>query len=292
MRTTFRHRGIAGTAVVAAVTLSAACATGPGRGTSGTQPSRPPGSGTSSVGRAALPALRLWAGFPVNASPRPLVLTGQTINDPSTGFGSGDGRLAYLSGSFELATALPLGNRNSDGRQLITSSEALGALRSIGRGTRPGSTRLTITDVHLGTSTFSTDRGPRSLPAWNFTFAGVAHPASVLAVPAASRWPHPGMPTENGAQLGVTIPVGGHQATISFVGAHPGSGPCDAEYAVDVAQSATAASMSVRRLPNPKSSPTTVCDAVGYTRTLTVTLTPALGYRALVDSNGAAIPAT
>src|SRR4051812_40074406 len=49
-------------------------------------------------------ALGLWASFPVDAVPRPLVLTGPDVLDPASGFGSGNGKLAFISGDFELRT--------------------------------------------------------------------------------------------------------------------------------------------------------------------------------------------
>jgi len=249
-----------------------------------------PATGPTSIPSDIEPsALTLWAGFPVNASPRPLVLTGPAINDPSSGFPNGPDKIAYIVGNFDLGVALSAPAQTS-GEQLATAASALEMLRGTRTGGPPTDARLTITDVHLGTSTFSTDRGQRTLPAWIFAFAGVADPASVLAVPAADRWPHAGTPPLTSNLNGATIVGSGHEVIVSFVGSPPGSGPCEAEYTADVGQSATAVAISVRKLPNPNSTPTTMCTQVGYQRMVTVTLTSALGNRVVVDSKGAPIP--
>jgi hypothetical protein len=284
------HRLVACLCVTSATAVVAACA----------DPARPPrpASGGARPMSASLPiasnadsaALRWWARFPVNASPRPLVLTGPTINDPGPGFPDGDAKLAYLSGAIDLATALPAGTRTPNGQHIISASKAFTALRAMGSANKPGATRLTITGVRLGAGTFATDRGPRSLPTWDFTFAGMPQPAQVLAIPAADRWPRPGMPATDVAQFEATIAADGRHATISFTGAPPGTGPCQAQYSADITQSASAVLISVRMLTNPNTSPDTMCAAVGYARTLTVTLTPALGNRVLIDSKGNAAP--
>jgi len=162
----------------------------------------------------------------VKASPRPWVLTGPTINDPAAGFPNGDAKQAYLSGAMDLAIALPTGTRMPNGQHIITASKAFAKLRAMGAADQRGRTRLTITEVRLGSGTFSTDRGPRSLSTRDFFLTGLPQPAQVLAIPAADRWPRPGMPATDVAQFHATIAAGGRQATISFRGAPPGNGHC------------------------------------------------------------------
>ena len=143
-------------------------------------------------------ALELWASFPVDAVPRPLVLTGPDILNPASGFTGGEDKWAYISGSFELRTTLPIAPVTVAGQLLSSAAEALAEFRSEDGTEEPGTTSLAITGVELSTGTFSTDRGVRELPAWSFRFDGVAEPALVLAIPAADRWPRPGMPTNDG----------------------------------------------------------------------------------------------
>ena len=242
-------------------------------------------------------ALGLWASFPVDASTRPLVLTGPDIIDPASGFASGGDKSAYIAGSFELRTTLPVGPVTVNGQRISSAAEALAEFSNVGGAKEPGSTPLAITRVELGTGTFSTDRGMREFPAWSFQFAGVAEPALVLAIPPADRWPRPGMPTNDGPPTGVSISADGAEATLSFIGAAAGTGPCEAEYAADVTQGRTAVVVSVRQLPHPTPTPSphpslvVVCAAGGYPRTVTVTLQPPLGNRVLIDSHGAPLSA-
>jgi hypothetical protein len=98
------------------------------------------------------------------------------------------------------------------------------------------------------------------------------------------------MPATDVAQFHATIAADGRHATISFAGASPGTGPCQAEYRADITESATAVLISIRMLTNPKTSPDTICSGVAYSRTLTVTLAHALGNRVLIDSKGNAAP--
>jgi hypothetical protein len=254
------------------------------------------------IGRSSLPnsagaggqsskALRLWADFPVDASPRPLVLAGPDIVDPATGFPNGDDKEAYIYGRFELKTTLPAGPAIVNGQPVISAAEALAVLRSQGHGEKPPKpTSLMVTSAKLGTADFPTDRGVRSLPAWVFRFAGVSNPAMVLAIPATDRWPRPGMPVGNGGEGSVTISKDGSQVTLSFVGAAPGTGPCQAEYAADVSQSATAVSISPRELPGHGDGQEN-CDAVGHLRTVTATLKSPLGNRVVVNPQGVPLPA-
>lgn len=234
--------------------------------------------------------LRLWADFPVNASPRPLVLTGPAIIDPASGFpADGAAKLAYVYGSFELATTLPTGPATVNGQQVSTAAQALAELRDQGDGKKPALKPLPITGVEFGSGTFSTDRGQRTLPAWTFHFAGVSDPARVLAVPPFDRWPLPGMPMGDGSEGGATISADGNQVTVSFIGPEPGNGPCGAEYSAEVEQSSTAVSISVRELPNPNADQAS-CSLVGYIRTVTVTLQSPLGNRVVIDAHGIPLP--
>jgi hypothetical protein len=245
---------------------------------------------------ATAEALSLWKDFPAQSSPRPLVLTGPVIDDPATGFGNGDDKLAYISGHFTAASTLPGGSGSWQQQPLSTADQALADLRNSGQGSLTGAS-LSITAVKLGTATFSTDRGQRSLPAWVFRFAGVPDPASVLAIAPANRWPKAPRPSQDTGDLAARIAPGGDTVTLTFIGAEAGTGPCSAQYAAAIAQSSTAVVVSVREIPSATSQPAPSgdvamgCDDMGHRRELTVTLTPGLGGRVLIDSYGAPIPA-
>ena len=162
-------------------------------------------------------ALKLWSNFPAGSSPRPLVLTGPTVSDPSTGFRTAGAKVAYVSGRFSVATRLPTTSMTWRRTPLITAAQALTDLRGSEHG-GPPSSKLVITRVRLGRATFSTDRGKRVLPAWNFTFAGVRHSAGVLAVAPANRWPK-AAPASAYTDFTAKITPGGQTVTITFVGA-------------------------------------------------------------------------
>jgi hypothetical protein len=240
-------------------------------------------------------ALSLWNNFPADSSPRPLVLTGPTIDAPSSGF-TGNGKEAYISGHFTVATTLPGGSSTWEQQPLITADQALADLRSSSPGAPSTSTYLLITAAHLGTATFSTDRGQRPLPAWLFTMAGVRDPVGVLAIAPANRWPRAPEPPEGSARLVAKIAPGGTTVTIMFTGAAD-TGPCSAQYEASTAQSSSAVAIAIRELPGSTSQPPNpdnvaqACAAIGYRREVTVTLTPALGGRVLIDSDGAPVPA-
>jgi hypothetical protein len=270
-------------AVVVASLLLSGCASGSAQLTPNHSP-------------ATAEALSLWQDFPALSSPRPLVLAGPAIDDPATGFPNGDDKLAYMSGHFTVATTLPGGSASWQQHPLSTADQALADLRNSGQGSLTGAS-LSITAVKLGTATFSTDRGQRSLPAWVFRFAGVSEPASVLAIAPANRWPKAPPPSQDTGNLGARIAPGGDTVTVTFIGAAAGTGPCDAQYAADIAQSSTAVVVSVREIPSATSQPAPSgdvamgCADVGYPRELTVTLSPPLAGRVLIDSYGAPIPA-
>jgi hypothetical protein len=231
-------------------------------------------------------ALELWADFPVNASPRPLVLTGPAILDPREGFPTGDAKLAYTDGEFDLKTTLPTGPSTVDGQPVDTAAQALAELRSLGDSKHPERSPLQITEVTFGNGTFSTDRGTRSLPAWIFHFTNVVNPALVLAIPPTDRWPLADMPKNNGSYDSVSISRDGSQITLTFIGAEAGTGPCQAEYTADIKESATAVLISPpRELPHSGRDPGQ-CDLRGFDRTVTLTLRSPLGNRVVVNSQG------
>ncbi|MBV9823790.1 MAG: hypothetical protein JO144_16290 [Actinobacteria bacterium] len=258
--------------------------------------------GTDGVGRAGPPsggdpaaALAKWRSFPVTANPRPLVLVGAPVLDPATGFRTGDAKLAYVSGAFEPAVALPSTPVTSGGYALVTARAALEKLRA-SAAKQPVAHPVRIVAVSLGKASFGTDRGPRTLPAWRFTLDQAADPVEVLAVAPKYLWPaaSAGLP-DRGATLGAD----GRTVTYRFFGTPAGPPPCGAEYAADVAEAGTAVVLSVREVapsPRPGSAPAGSdtsaaqgCTAIGALRTVTVTLSSPLGARVLLTSDGAPV---
>jgi len=235
-------------------------------------------------------ALEAWSTFPVHASPRPVVLTSDPVSAPPGGFRTDDSKLAFISGAFVAPATLPSGPQRADGYPVITAAQALAVMRAEGRagGTVHPPAPLMITTIRLGASPFETDRGTRMLPAWLFSFQGVEHPAAVLAVAPSARFSPPFLYASSGARLGPN----GRTATITFVGAAPGRGPCTSDYTVDQLASDTAVAIRVRETSSRGGSRGGGCSLVGYARHVDIVLASPLGGRVLVDATTKAAVAT
>jgi hypothetical protein len=237
-------------------------------------------------------ALAAWSRFPVSASPRPLVLAGPDVTAPPAGFPSGAAKLAYEDGAITFPPAMPHGPASAGGFRVITAGQA-GALFRPGKVTGPRArTRLRVTTVRLGTAMFVTDRGPRRLPAWLFSFAAIHGPAAVLAVAPTQIFPPP-------VRAGQPLPsvdwafsrAGGRALTVRFSGVPAGHGPCTASYGVRTAESGTAVAVAV--IEHPHASGSVACSAVGYSRQVTTRLAGPLGARVVVDViSRTAVPVT
>lgn len=120
-------------------------------------------------------SLDLWADFPVDVLPRPLVLNGpQVLFDG--GFNDDDAKMAFLSGAVESEVEL-----------------APGVLKLLRAGSSPwnsfsgGPLRITAATAVAGT--FSSDRGRARLPAWQLTVSGATRPFIVRDPATAHWWP-------------------------------------------------------------------------------------------------------
>jgi hypothetical protein len=270
--------GASTTTAARGMTARAAQATGIKRTTSVSGRNAIPGSSLKAM-RAALEA---WSTFPVNATPRPLVLTTDPVSAPASGFRTTDAKEAFLSGAFVAPSALPAGPQHADGYPVVSAAQAFATMRAEGSpavGAPRPPTPLVITDVRFGTSSFGTDRGTRLLPAWLFSFQDVTRPASVLAVDSSSRFPAPSA-SLGMSSVGARLDPDGRTATIRFVGAAPGRGPCTADYTVDQLPSNTAIAIRVRETRREEGN----CIAVGYSRHANIVLASPLGNRVLVDA--------
>ncbi len=95
-------------------------------------------------------ALRLWDDFPVDAEPRPIVLTAPAITGPD-GFASDEAKVAFEDGAIAPGSGI--------------TREILKALGARDLGDYRGRT-LQVLAVSRVTAPFHTDRGLRNLPAW------------------------------------------------------------------------------------------------------------------------------
>jgi hypothetical protein len=145
-------------------------------------------------------ALDLWAAFPVNADPRPLVLSGPTVLE--AGFRTNEAKVAYLNGAIRSDVDIP--------------PEVLTALRPQPRMRRQHPF-IRVLAVERSTAEFSTDRGRRSLPAFRVTLEDALEPVFVLDPEvAATAWRPPGVP-EFSVSTAV-LHADGRSITFAFTG--------------------------------------------------------------------------
>jgi hypothetical protein len=235
-------------------------------------------------------ALDAWKGFPVDASPRPLIVF-EPVNAPEGGFPDNDTKLAWESGQLRVGTTLP--PAPSDGVYPLVGAQV--AVDRIEAEATPGptaTTPLTVTSATLGTAAFSTDRGTHVLPAWIVSFAGIANPAQVLAVGPSALFQPPAPTTGvHGGGGGAVTLVGDRTLQVRLVGKAAGDGPCEARYEVRAYESDQAVAIATREIPK-ASSPTTsttdsgsltLCADVGSTQTVTTTIERPLGNRVVVN---------
>jgi hypothetical protein len=234
-------------------------------------------------------ALRLWVTFPVDAVPRPLVLTGPSVIGPPTGFPDGDTKEAYLSGTLDLPTTFPRGPSNRDGFPLIDAKQAARLLIK-GDKMQPARTRLSVTEVRLASAVFDTDRGPRRLPAWLYSLRRVADPVAVLAIAPSALFTPPREAARSSSIDASTVAQDPRTVIVRFIGG-PSQGPCSADYAIDALESHTAVAVQIREVSRNSSADSSErCASEGH-RTVTVRLVTPLGPRVLISADTAvAIP--
>ena len=218
----------------------------------------------------------------MSISPRPLVLPWGLILEPKDGYPDDLSKHAVAAGAIDGPDALPPSPGVVDAMPITSADEALTILR---RGNGQEAQRIKASAVELGTAEFVTDRGPATLPAWLFTFPGVAEPLAVIAVASPARFA-----AADTAPLGFAMT--GHvdasdtAVTVSFVGAAEGDGDCTADYRLDLIEHDTFVEASTTMTRSGGGT----CSAVGYQREATATLSRPLAGRVLVDAaTGAAV---
>jgi len=150
-------------------------------------------------------ALRLWDNFPVDAHPRPLVLTAPPVTGPE-GFTSDEAKIAFMDGAIAPGEGI--------------TSEVLQALGAGDVGEYRGHI-LRVLDVSRTTAPFRTDRGPRSLPAWAIRLSETQGMVAVLdpQVQAAAWLPAGIDPALAGASMqGGRLDQEGRSLTLTFFG--------------------------------------------------------------------------
>jgi hypothetical protein len=256
----------------AAVAILIGVAVAFGLGYGGIWPQASPGA----TGVQLSHVLLVWSGFPVNASPRPLVLSGRRVLPPTGGFPTRAEGSAFASGDITAPPAYPAAPQRVDGYRLISPADAVGTLRSPGATGHP----LQVVSISLGTAVFQTDRGPRQLPAWLVRFAGVPSPAEVEAP---QIFEPPGVATSRTAISSALLGRDDRTLTVFFT---PATRGCGQSYELKVKMSRSAVAVAVVG----HATRTVTCVAP---RRLVTVLGKPLGSKVLVDgSTGAPITVT
>ena len=168
---------------------------------------------------------------------------------------------------------------------VLSAADALADLVTAAGGECPDCRPLRVIEANLATGLVETSQGPAEAPLWVFTIDGtsvrvtrVAVDPSITVVPPPYNADHP--PGGLSIDLAVGKP-GSNRLTVSFVGAvKAGDQPCGADYTAEAVESDLAVVVIVTERPN--RAPAN-CDAVGRTRTATVTLNAPLGTRAVLE---------
>jgi hypothetical protein len=244
----------------------------------------------------------LWASFPVDRKPRPIVL----LSPPPAmaGFTTGAAKLAALNGNLELSARLPpapatVTAQLPDGPAdfpALAAERAFADLSTALRASAPPpdpTDALPVTRVELGTAEFQTDRGPLGLPAWLFHPVDALGPIAWPALPPDAFWaytPQPGgdPPARLAADGTLTVPVP----------APPSPCPGAQVFEVDATVTETASTVTVV----PRSVPTSIAPgpsqpSCGQRLVLQfverqVRLAAPLGNRVLIGSGGRPVAVT
>ncbi|HVQ92357.1 MAG TPA: hypothetical protein VMU51_15080 [Mycobacteriales bacterium] len=155
--------------------------------------------------------------------------------------------------------------------------------------------------VRLGSAGFRTDRGSRPLPAWLFSFAGVAQPAAVLAVAPAARFA-PRLPANlvRDPSLGnATLGADGRTVSVGFLGAAGGTAECEQKYVLKPVETLQAVALRIGLADadpegdeaGKSNEPPAACADATYHRSASTTLSMPLGARVLISAlDGTAFP--
>lgn len=240
-----------------------------------------------------------WVTFPVQASPRPIVLIdGPVVMSAGFRFPDGPSKVAFQNGAVDPPAQLPTGPAASQSYPLITAASAVALLQSASTGKAPTTApsaggRLRIASARLGEATFLTDRGLKSLPAWVFSLAGIDGAFSVLAVAPSAQWAPPGsapMSPPGRPDIGAIIAADHRTLTLGFTGAPSVQGACGVRYTLELTEAATAVLATVINRPNDS---TAICTLVGAPRKASAVLGSPLGNRVVIEGfSGSVIAAT
>ena len=218
-------------------------------------------------------AVECWCLFPIDQQPRPIVLVGAGAR-PDYGFATGEAKLAFVQGLIKTAVPLPE-------RVLV----ALGARRAAVESRAGRVAPMVITAATRSEAIFPTDRGPRTIPAWELTAEGVNGSIWVADPERPSLWEpdpasRPKRPFDGSPHRSISAVVEADQLilTVSFTGSptnvmsYAGGTVIESDTAVAIVPAATYVGPAAR-----------FRTAAGQQREVTVHLDRPLGPRVLVD---------
>lgn len=262
-----------------ALLVLAAC--GAAQGAAALQPPTPPTS-----------ALAAWKDFPAHAKPRPIVWF--SVPNLMKGFPNDDRKIVWicnkmaLAGGLQFPETVPARARATWPSGVTASYRAMSASQAWPHVKAPpgGSNDcanvqpLVITSIRYDTASFGTDRGFSHMSAWLFdtAYGSYAYPA----LDPSAYW-QGGMVTTG--SVGGRASPDGKTLTLGIVGGPDTPGPCGIDYSASAAESDTAVAVAIASRMHGGGT-NTVCDLVGYSRTVTVHLSRPIGGRVPVDSLG------
>lgn len=243
-------------------------------------------------------AVQRWGAFPVDASPRPIVLILGPVEAPSV-FRTADSEAAFEARRLVVRAHVPGEWRGTQGQALISGREALRRLllRRPGSGSqRQHRPTLTIDSISQGSGKYLTDRGVKRLLAWRFYLRGFQTPALVLALAGRRVYSDPNLaqPTEMvfSKDESATGNASSNTLRVWVVGAPAGQGPCTAAYRISSLATNRAIAIGVSERDNPQPADRG-CLGFSESNAFTVHLRRPLGNRVVVASpSGGVIPVT
>src|SRR5204863_160105 len=141
------------------------------------------------------------------------------VAGPRGFYGSENAKLAFERGAFDRSTRVPTVPASASGYPIINADKAFDLIKAQSNGPPAGSLRLTISDVRLGTGTFATDRGSKTMPVWLFSMAEVDGPIAVLAVAPEALWFPPDLGPGQSHDIGASVGRDNRTLTVNFLGA-------------------------------------------------------------------------
>ena len=233
------------------------------------------------------PLLRPMLDFPVQASPRFIVLLQGPVSFDSGGpdtFPDPTSRFSYAVGAIDPPADFPNGPGWADGYPIMGSAEAYQLVTDHGGGASQvhQADRLHVTGVSFGSAMFHTDRGYLKLPAWLFGISESSSPTPVLAVAPSMQLTPAGLTPNSETFMPEVAIVGSDQRTLTvgLIGGAPGTGPCTYDYTLAAREYSTFVALQVTAHYHGTGHET--CTLEGHFRTASTRIDARVGNRLLV----------